>query len=114
MIQSEVPRFHRNDDRVVLVLDSGVELCPRRAEHRLVPAEVAQIAAESRKDARPVHVVNRTQAIKTNVGDSIEVLIHVERRPGRRFISEVLELARYDADSDLFDYSVVYMKEPQE
>lgn len=54
------------------------------------------------------------KAIKTNVGDSIEVLIHVERRPGKRFISEVLELKRYDPDSDLFDYSVVYTKERQE
>lgn len=61
-----------------------------------------------------MHVVDRAQAIKTNVGDSIEVLIHVERRPGRRFISEVLELKRYDPDSDLFDYSVVYTKERQE
>lgn len=54
------------------------------------------------------------KAIKTNVGDSIEVLVHVERRPGRRFISEVLELKRYDPDSDLFEYSVVYQKEKQE
>jgi pilus assembly protein CpaF len=54
------------------------------------------------------------KAIKTNVGDSIEVLIHVERRPGRRFISEVVELKRYDPDSDFFDYSVVYAKEHQE
>ena len=54
------------------------------------------------------------KAIKTNAGDSLEVLIHVERRPGRRFISEVLELNRYDPDSDLFDYSVVYTKERQE
>lgn len=54
------------------------------------------------------------KAIKTNVGDSIEVLIHVERRPGKRFISEVLELKRYDPDSDLFDYSVAYTKERQE
>lgn len=51
------------------------------------------------------------KAIKTNVGDSIEVLVHVERRPGRRFISEVVELKRYDPDSDLFEYSVVYEKE---
>lgn len=54
------------------------------------------------------------KAIKTNVGDSIEVLIHVERRPGKRFISEVLELKRYDPDTDLFDYAVVYTKERQE
>ena len=51
------------------------------------------------------------RAIKTNVGDSLEVLVHVERRPGKRFISEVLELKRYDPDTDLFDYSVVYAKE---
>lgn len=54
------------------------------------------------------------KAIKTNVGDSIEVLVHVERRPGRRFISEVLELKRYDPDSDLFEYAVVYEREKSE
>lgn len=54
------------------------------------------------------------KAIKTNVGDSLEVLIHVERRPGRRFVSEVLELSRYDPDSDLFEYSVAYTKERNE
>jgi pilus assembly protein CpaF len=54
------------------------------------------------------------RAIKTNVGDSLEVLIHVERRPGRRFVSEVLELSRYDPDSDLFEYSVAYTKERSE
>ena len=54
------------------------------------------------------------KAIKTNAGDSLEVLIHVERRPGRRFISEVVELNRYDPDSDAFDLSVVYTKERQE
>ena len=51
------------------------------------------------------------RAIKTNIGDSLEVLVHVERRPGKRFISEVLELKGYDPDSDLFDSSVVYAKE---
>jgi pilus assembly protein CpaF len=54
------------------------------------------------------------RAIKTNTADSIEVLIHVERRPGKRFVSEVLELNRYDPDSDCFEYSVVYTKERQE
>jgi len=51
------------------------------------------------------------RAIKTNIGDSLEVLVHVERRPGKRFISEVLELRAYDPDADLFDCSVVYAKE---
>ena len=39
------------------------------------------------------------RAIKTNIGDSLNVVIHVERRPGRRFISEVIELNGYDPTS---------------
>ena len=50
-------------------------------------------------------------AIKTNVADSIEVLVHVERRPGKRFISEVLELDAYNPDADHFDFTPVYVKE---
>lgn len=50
-------------------------------------------------------------AIKTNVADSIEVLIHVERRPGKRFISEVLELHGYNPDKDEFTFTVTYSKE---
>ena len=50
------------------------------------------------------------RSIKTNIGDSLEVLVHVERRPGKRFVSEVLELNGYDPDRDLFDCSIVYAK----
>jgi pilus assembly protein CpaF len=50
------------------------------------------------------------RAIKTNIGDSLNVVIHVERRPGRRFISEVLEINSYDPDADLFDYSAIYQR----
>jgi pilus assembly protein CpaF len=51
------------------------------------------------------------RAIKTNIGDSLNVVIHIERRPGRRFISEVIELNGYDPDIDLFNYSIVYLNE---
>jgi pilus assembly protein CpaF len=51
------------------------------------------------------------RAIKTNIGDSLNVVIHTERRPGRRFISEVIELNGYDPDIDLFNYSIVYLNE---
>jgi pilus assembly protein CpaF len=49
------------------------------------------------------------RAIKTNIGDSLNVVIHIERRPGRRFISEVLEINSYDPDSDLFDFCAIYV-----
>jgi pilus assembly protein CpaF len=47
------------------------------------------------------------RAIKTNIADSLNVVIHVERRPGRRFVSEVLELNSYDPDADLYDFAAV-------
>jgi pilus assembly protein CpaF len=53
------------------------------------------------------------RAIKTNIGDSLDVVVHIERRPGRRFISEVLEINHYDPDADLFDYCVMYAKADQ-
>jgi pilus assembly protein CpaF len=49
------------------------------------------------------------RAIKTNIADSLNVVIQVERRPGRRYISEVLEINSYDPDADLFDYRVMYV-----
>jgi pilus assembly protein CpaF len=49
------------------------------------------------------------RAIKTNVGDSLNVVVQIERRPGRRFISEVLEIKSYDPDADLYEFCVVYV-----
>jgi len=49
------------------------------------------------------------RAIKTNIGDSLNVVVQVERRPGRRFISEVLEISGYDPDADLYDFGAVYL-----
>jgi len=49
------------------------------------------------------------RAVKTNIGDSLNVIVQVERRPGRRFISEVLEINSYDPDSDLYDFGAVYL-----
>ena len=48
------------------------------------------------------------RAIKTNIADSLNVVIQVERRPGRRYISEVLFINGYDPDADLFDYGAVF------
>jgi pilus assembly protein CpaF len=48
-------------------------------------------------------------AIKADIGDSLNVIVQLERRPGRRFISEVLEVNSYDPDTALFDYSTIYL-----
>jgi hypothetical protein len=50
------------------------------------------------------------RAIKSNIADSLHVVIQIERRPGRRYISEVLEINSYDADGDPFDYFVIHQR----
>ena len=50
------------------------------------------------------------RAIKTNIGDSLNLVVQIERRPGRRFISEVLEIKSFDPDVDLFDYFAIYQR----
>jgi pilus assembly protein CpaF len=49
-------------------------------------------------------------SIKTSIGDSVNVVIHIERRPGQRFVSEVLEINGYNPDTDLFDSCVILQK----
>jgi pilus assembly protein CpaF len=48
------------------------------------------------------------RAVKTNVGDSVNVVVHLERRPGRRFVSEVVEINGYDPDRDEFNYGFIF------
>jgi pilus assembly protein CpaF len=51
------------------------------------------------------------RAIKTNIADSLNVVIQIERRAGLRFISEVLEIDSFDADNDLYSFHSVYVRE---
>jgi pilus assembly protein CpaF len=48
------------------------------------------------------------RAIKTNVGDSVNVVVYLERRPGRRFVSEVVEIHGYDPDRDEYNYGFIF------
>jgi hypothetical protein len=50
------------------------------------------------------------RSVKANLADSLNIVVQVERRPGRRFISEVLTINGYDPDADLFDYCSVYQR----
>lgn len=48
------------------------------------------------------------RSVKTNVGDSVNVVVHLERRPGRRFVSEVVEIHGYDPDRDEFNCGIIF------
>lgn len=51
------------------------------------------------------------RAIKTNIADSLNIVVQIERRPGMRFVSQVLEINGYDPDADHYDFGVIYERE---
>jgi pilus assembly protein CpaF len=50
------------------------------------------------------------RAVKTNIAASLNAIVQIERRPGHRFVSEVLEINSFDPEADLFDYCAIYQK----
>jgi pilus assembly protein CpaF len=48
------------------------------------------------------------RAIKNNIADSLNILVHLERRPGRRFVSEVVEISGYKPELDHYDLRPVF------
>lgn len=48
------------------------------------------------------------RAIKSNIADSLNVLIQLERRPRKRFVSEVLEIRGYNSEADRYNLSSVF------
>lgn len=47
------------------------------------------------------------RAIKTNIADSLNIIIQIDRRSGKRFVSEVLEIRGYDLSNDQYKFSIV-------
>ena len=48
------------------------------------------------------------RAIRSNIGDAVQLLLHIERRSGRRYVAQLLRLIRYDAGQDQYDFEPVY------
>jgi pilus assembly protein CpaF len=48
------------------------------------------------------------RAIKTNIADSLNIVIQIDRRPGTRFVSAVLEIRGYEPEADRYDLYQVY------
>jgi pilus assembly protein CpaF len=50
------------------------------------------------------------RAIKSNIADSLHLIIQLERRPGQRAVSEVLEIKGYDPESDRYEFNPLYTR----
>jgi pilus assembly protein CpaF len=49
-------------------------------------------------------------AVKSNIADSLNVIVQIERRPGSRFLSEVLEIQSYAPEADRYGFRQVYSR----
>jgi pilus assembly protein CpaF len=51
------------------------------------------------------------RAIQSNIADALDLILHVERRSGRRYLAELLRLGGYDAVHDHYEYEPLYQAE---
>jgi len=52
------------------------------------------------------------RAIKSNIGDSLNVIIQIERRDGQRYVSETLEIRGYNSESDRYEFERTHERIP--
>ena len=52
-------------------------------------------------------------AIKTNIAESLDLIVQIERRPGQRRVAEVLALRGFDADLDKYNFDFVCLYRAQ-
>ncbi|MCC6589075.1 MAG: CpaF family protein [Bryobacterales bacterium] len=50
-------------------------------------------------------------AIRRNIADAVQVVLHLERRRERRFVAELLRIQGFDSATDSFRYEVVHRQE---
>ena len=51
------------------------------------------------------------RAIKSHIADSIQIVVHIERAHGRRFVAEVLRIQGYEMDTDRYEFTTLYQVE---
>ena len=51
-------------------------------------------------------------AIRASVAEALNLVVHIERRHGRRFVSEVLQVKRYLPGDDRYELPAIFRREP--
>jgi pilus assembly protein CpaF len=50
-------------------------------------------------------------AIRSNIADALQLLLHVERRHGQRLVAELLRINRYEPSQDRYEFTTLYRRE---
>ena len=51
------------------------------------------------------------RAVRSNIADALNVLVHIERRRGQRLVTQVFSVQRYDPALDRYDLEALYERE---
>jgi pilus assembly protein CpaF len=51
------------------------------------------------------------RAIKANIAESLDVIIQIERQPGFRFVSEIIEIGPYSPELDNYELRRVFLRQ---
>ena len=51
------------------------------------------------------------KAVRSNIGDAVHLVVHIERRHGRRFVTEVIRIAGYQPAEDRYELETIYARE---
>jgi pilus assembly protein CpaF len=54
------------------------------------------------------------RAIKSNIAETLNILLHLDRRPGRRFVSEVVEISGYDPELDSYELTPLFIRKEED
>jgi pilus assembly protein CpaF len=53
------------------------------------------------------------RAIRNNIAEALDLLTHIERRDGKRFVTEIFAIKGYDAALDRYELESMYNREPR-
>jgi Flp pilus assembly CpaF family ATPase len=52
-------------------------------------------------------------AVKANIAESLNIIVQIERRPGKRFVSETVEIRGYEPVVDRYDLEPIFSNKPE-
>jgi pilus assembly protein CpaF len=52
------------------------------------------------------------RAVRSNIAEALNLLVHIDRRSGRRSVTEILRIEHYDATEDRYELKMLYRREP--
>jgi hypothetical protein len=50
--------------------------------------------------------------VRSSIGQTLHLLVHIERRQGKRIVTQVLKVERYDPVADRYQLETAYEVEP--